>query len=369
VSKCHRWEHARKNPILPGEAPIYDPDQPEDELARDTLMSVENVKKYFGEESFFDRLFGSDPSVKAVNGVDLDIRESESIGIVGESGCGKSTLGATLLKLLDITDGSIKYRGEELEDLDGADLKEFRSECQIVFQNPHSSLNPKRTVGKALERPLKLFTKKSETERKERVIELLKQVGLGDDYVSRYPEELSGGEKQRVAIARAFAADPSFVVLDEPVSALDVSVQASILNLLSELQQEYDSSYLFISHDLSVVNYISDRVAVMYLGEVIEIGSTEAIFEPPYHPYTRALLSSIPSTDPTQAGDRIRLEGDVPSARNTPSGCLFHTRCPQKIGDVCKNEKPCLNAVAGSADESHRIACHLDEEEMNDELN
>jgi len=367
TSKCHRWEHARNNPIQLDRSPDNDTETLPSDATGDTLINVENLKKYYGGESFFDRFFGGEPPVKAVNGVDFDIRESEAIGIVGESGCGKSTLGATLLNLLDITDGSIEYRENDIADLSESELNEFRSECQIVFQNPHSSLNPKRTIGQALERPLKLFTDKSEADRKERVIELLDQVELGKEYVGRYPKELSGGEKQRVAIARAFAADPSFMVLDEPVSALDVSVQASILNLLSKLQDEYEASYVFISHDLSVVKHISDRVAVMYLGEIVEIGPTERIFEPPFHPYTRSLLSSIPSPDPEKSGERIYLEGDVPSARHSPSGCPFHTRCPQKIGDVCETDVPALDSV-DMTDGTHRIACHLDEEEMSERI-
>ncbi|WP_210423574.1 dipeptide ABC transporter ATP-binding protein [Halorussus marinus] len=367
TSKCRRWEHARNNPLQLDHSPESDTEILQSDSTGDTLIDVENLKKYYGGESFFDHFFSSEPPVKAVNGVDFEIRESEAIGIVGESGCGKSTLGSTLLNLLDITDGSVKYRGSDIDALSESELKEFRSECQIVFQNPHSSLNPKRTIGQALERPLELFTEKSEAERKERVIELLDQVELGEEYVGRYPKELSGGEKQRVAIARAFAADPSFVVLDEPVSALDVSVQASILNLLSKLQDEYDASYVFISHDLSVVKHISDRVAIMYLGEIVEIGPTEQIFEPPFHPYTRSLLSSIPSPDPEKSSERIYLEGDVPSARHSPSGCAFHTRCPQKIGDICETEVPPLESVDGG-DGTHQIACHLDKEEMSEPI-
>lgn len=334
--------------------------------SEETILELDGLKKHFGEQSFFDRLFRGEPPVKAVDGVDLEVQEGETLGLVGESGCGKSTLAKTVLQLLDVTEGTIRFDGQPIEEMSDADLKNFRSEAQIVFQHPDSSLNPRKTVGSSIERPLKLFTEMDATERDQRVEQLLDQVELGAEYADRRPHELSGGEKQRVAIARAFAANPSFVVLDEPLSALDVSVQASILNLLSSLRQEYDSSYLFISHDLSVINHISDRIAVMYLGKIAEVGSREAVFEPPYHPYTEALLSSVPEPDPDVDRDRIHLEGDVPSARDTPSGCPFHTRCPKKIGDVCEEEVPELESVGLSDDETHQIACHLDEEEMAD---
>jgi peptide/nickel transport system ATP-binding protein len=245
------------------------------------------------------------------------------------------------------------------------ELNEFRSECQIIFQDPEASLNPNRSVREILERPLKLFTDKSADERRTRAEELLTQVNLGSDITDKKPHELSGGQQQRVAIARAFAADPSLIVLDEPVSSLDVSVQASILNLLEDLCEEYGTSYLLISHDLSVIETICDRVAVMYLGEIIETGSTEQIFDPPYHPYTRALLSSVPTLDPHEEKSRIRLEGDVPDARNPPSGCSFNTRCPQKVGEVCETDDPELDERG----DGHCISCHLSDDEMSDPLN
>jgi peptide/nickel transport system ATP-binding protein len=361
-TRCRRWETAVEDPIKPRTA------KRQERIVGEDLLDVEDLKRYFGEETFLDKLLGGEPPVKAVNGVNFSLNEGETLSIVGESGCGKSTLGKTLLRLLDVTDGQIRYRDQDIASLDGQDLKEFQSESGVVFQNPDASLNPKKTVFKSIARPLNLFTDLSEEERKERVIELLDSVEVGAKYASRFPHELSGGEKQRVAIARAFAANPSFVVLDEPVSALDVSVQASIINLLEELREEYGSSYVFVSHDLSVVNHISDRVAVMYLGEIAELGSTDEIFEPPYHPYTRALLSSIPSTDPTAERENVRLEGDVPSARNTPNGCPFHTRCPQKIGDICEQEKPELETVEDADGETHEIACHLEYEEMMKDL-
>ncbi|QZP39773.1 ABC transporter ATP-binding protein [Halobaculum magnesiiphilum] len=359
LTRCKRWEHALENPIQADSQKIQRTAESKDS----TLIEARNVQKYFGETSLLDRVFGGEPPVKAVDGVNLHINESETLGVVGESGCGKSTLGSVLLDLLPATDGEIYFRGQQFDSMDDQDWKEFRSECQIVFQNPHSSLNPKHTVGQAIKRPLEMFTDQSEDEQRERVAELLTQVGLQPSYADRYPRDLSGGEKQRVAIARAFSVNPSFVVLDEPVSALDVSVQASILNLLTSLQEEYGTSYLLISHDFSVVNYISDRTAVMYLGNFVETGSTESIFEPPYHPYTRALLSNIPSTDSSIEREQIYLEGDVPSARNPPSGCPFQTRCPQKIGDVCERDHPKLETV-DSDNPKHQISCHLEPEEM-----
>lgn len=359
-SQCRRWETVQNDTNT-----TEDVDTPTNTAtAGDVLLDAEDVRRYFGEKSFFDKIFGGDPPIRAVDGVDFDVRESETLGLVGESGCGKSTLAKTVLRLLDLTDGSLTFDGKEIGTVDEGDLHDFRSEAQIVFQHPDSSLNPRKTVRESLSRPLKNFTDFDKEERADRIDTLLKQVELGTEYADRYPHELSGGEKQRVAIARAFAANPSFVVLDEPLSALDVSVQASILNLLSSLRREYGASFLFISHDLSVVNHISDRIAVMYLGEIVEVGSRDAVFEPPYHPYTQALLSSVPSKDPEADAERIHLEGDVPSPRDAPGGCPFHTRCPKKIGDICEDEHPELEDVEASDDARHAIACHLDESEM-----
>jgi peptide/nickel transport system ATP-binding protein len=364
ITRCRRWEAAVEEPIR-AEVDERSWNEPGDEI-----IEAENLKRYYGEESILERLLGvnTEPPVQAVNGVDLTIRESEAVGLVGESGCGKSTFGRTLLHLIDPTDGTVSYKGDDLAEMTDAELKNFRSECQIVFQNPESTLNPKKTVYRAIERPLELLTDLSEERRRQRVKELLDQVGLGSGYAARYPHELSGGEIQRVAIARAFAPEPSFVVLDEPVSALDVSIQASILGMLKRLRREYDTSYLFISHDLSVVNHVCDRIAVMYLGKIAEVGPSEEVFEPPYHPYTRALLSSVPSPNPGQQTERVRLEGEVPSARNPPSGCPFHSRCPQKIGGMCERDRPELDPVAANDGTSHCISCHLDESEMNQPL-
>ncbi|WP_318570888.1 ABC transporter ATP-binding protein [Salinigranum marinum] len=361
ITRCRRWEAAAEEPIR-AEVDERSWNEPGDEI-----IETEDLKRYYGEESVLDRLLSmnAEPPVQAVNGVNLAIRESEAVGLVGESGCGKSTFGRTLLGLLDPTDGTVSYKGDDLTEMTDAELKEFRSECQIVFQNPESTLNPKKTVYRAIERPLELLTDLSERRRRRRVEELLNEVGLGPEYASRYPHELSGGEIQRVAIARAFAPEPSFVVLDEPVSALDVSIQASIMSMLKRLRREYDTSYLFISHDLSVVKHVCDRIAVMYLGKIAEVGPSEEVFKPPYHPYTRALLSSVPSPNPGQQFERVRLEGEVPSARDQPSGCPFHSRCPQKIGDVCERDVPEPDPVAADDGTSHYISCHLDENGMN----
>ncbi|MFC7132811.1 MULTISPECIES: ABC transporter ATP-binding protein [Salinibaculum] len=357
-SRCLHWQDVLDNPI----------DVPEKGASQRTtgepILTIDDLSKYYDEGGFVQNLLGDHDPVKAVDDVSLDIHESEAVGLVGESGCGKSTLGRTLLKLHEVTSGRIEYDGADIDSLSKQELNEFRSECQIIFQDPEASLNPNRTVREVLQRPLKLFTVMNADERRERTEELLNQVNLGSDIIDKKPHELSGGQQQRVAIARAFAADPSLIVLDEPVSSLDVSVQASILNLLEDLCEEYGTSYLLISHDLSVIEAICDRVAVMYLGEIIETGSTEQIFEPPYHPYTRALLSSIPTLDPHEEQTRIRLEGDVPNARNPPSGCSFNTRCPQKIGEVCETDDPSLADRGGG----HCISCHLDDDEMNDPL-
>lgn len=330
----------------------------------EAVMTIDSLRKYYDEGSFLTSLLTDHDPVKAVNNVSLTIHESEAVGLVGESGCGKSTLGRTLLKLHEATGGSISYDGRDIDEFSKSELNEFRSECQIIFQDPEGSLNPSRTVREILARPLKLFTDLEAEGRAERTEELLGQVNLGADIINKKPHELSGGQQQRVAIARAFAARPSLIVLDEPVSSLDVSVQASILNLLKELCVEYGTAYLLISHDLSVIEEICDRVAVMYLGEIIETAPTAQVFEPPYHPYTRALLSSIPLLDPETETDRIKLEGDVPEPRDPPTGCSFHTRCPQKIGEKCEQSDPSLEDIGGG----HCISCHHDTTELNEPI-
>jgi len=365
-TRCIRWEEALENPIQRTDERVVKRDRGEE------LLVAKGIKKFFDQPSslqnrlegtFLESYFDFEPPIGAVNGVDITIYESETVGLVGESGSGKSTFAQTVLKLLDPTDGTIEFKGTNITDSKRTSLVDFYSEVQIVFQNPHSSLNPKKTVSEILGRPLKLFTEMDKEERTARIKELLNQVDLGPEYMSRYPHELSGGENQRIAIARAFAPNPALIVLDEPVSALDVSVQAKILNLLNDLQTQYQTSYLLISHDLSVVNSICDRINVMYLGEIVEKGTRDEIFNLPHHPYTRVLLSSIPSLDVSKSSNPIRLEGPIPSPRDRPEGCSFHTRCPQKIGEVCENEDPPLEPR--SKEESHTIACHLDECEMN----
>jgi len=300
----------------------------------DPLVEVRDLEKYyFEDDTVLDRLVGREPtSVKAVDGVSFDIHEGETLGLVGESGCGKSTTGETLLNLRDPTGGDVRFDGESVFDLSGAGLANFRERAQVVFQDPFSSLDPRMTAGAIVAEPLRIHGVGDRQSRRETAAELLDQVGLSADQTDRYPHEFSGGQRQRIGIARALALEPDFLLLDEPVSALDVSVQAQILNLLEDLQDEYDLTYLFIAHDLSVVRHICDRVAVMYLGNVVEVGPTDEIFTAPRHPYTEALLDSVPRASTAERDREIHtLEGDVPSPRNPPSGCRFRTRCPQVI--------------------------------------
>ena len=296
------------------------------------LIRTEGLKKHYESETdFFDRLLGRRTWVKAVDGVSIEINEGETLGLVGESGCGKSTVGRTLLQLEEATEGSVYFRGEDITEYSGAELRDLRQDIQLIFQNPQSSLNPRLTVSDIISEALEVHDIGDPETRDQQVKDLLERVGLNASHANRYPHEFSGGQLQRIGIARALAVEPDFIVCDEPVSALDVSVQAQILNLLEDLQEEFGISYLFIAHDLSVVEHIADRIAVMYLGEIVETGTTEELFEPPQHPYTEALLSAIPEPDPKWEGDRILLEGTVPSPIDPPSGCSFHTRCPRVI--------------------------------------
>ncbi|TYT61331.1 ABC transporter ATP-binding protein [Natrialba swarupiae] len=298
------------------------------------LVRVDDLHKYFWEnDSVFDRLLGGEPvAVRAVDGVSFDVHRGETLGLVGESGCGKSTTGETLLRLQEATDGRVEFEGRDVYDLGGDELNEFRREAQVVFQDPFSSLDPRMTVGEIVRQPLDVHDVDTDAERRKRVRDLLERVGLSADQLDRYPHEFSGGQRQRIGIARALALEPEFLVLDEPTSALDVSVQAQVLNLLEDLQTEFDLTYLLISHDLSVIRHICDRVAVMYLGEIVEIGPVETIFEEPKHPYTEALLESVPrATTAERDRDRETISGDVPSPRDPPSGCRFRTRCPMVI--------------------------------------
>lgn len=322
------------------------------------LLEASTLKKHFKiRRSIIAKLLARQPDllVRAVDGVDLSIKEGETLGLVGESGCGKSTLGRSILNIFPPTSGKVSFRGENVLGYNQNQLLKFRQQAQIIFQNPYSSLNPRKTVRDILAVPLLQKGMHHPIQREARIRELLDRVGLSDHHINNYPHQFSGGQRQRVGVARALAMQPSFIVCDEPVSALDVSVQAQIINLLEELQQEFNLTYLFITHDLSVIYYVSNRIAVMYLGKIVEVASTAELFDRPLHPYSRALLSAIPIVDKAARRKRIILEGTVPSPINVPPGCPFHPRCPEKIGDICHTEIPEMREV-----ETGRLAmCHL----------
>ncbi|MEN1988112.1 ABC transporter ATP-binding protein [Paenibacillus hubeiensis] len=318
----------------------------------EALIEVQNLKKYFPiTGGIFQRVIGN---VRAVDDVSFKINKGESFGLVGESGCGKSTIGRTILRLLDKTEGKVIFNGEDVHALSKNKLRDLRPKMQIVFQDPFSSLNPRIKVGEAIGEALIDHGMSIRGQVKDKVIETLKICGLADYHYDRYPHEFSGGQRQRIGIARALIMNPDFIVADEPVSALDVSIQAQIINLLSDLQQEKQLTYLFISHDLSVVEHLCDRIGVMYLGSMVEMASKEDLFRQPLHPYTKALLSAVPIPDPTLRRERIVLKGDIPSPANPPSGCKFHTRCPIAT-DICKREIPEYREV----EKQHFVACHL----------
>lgn len=316
------------------------------------LLEVENLKKYFNSKT---NIFGKVQSyVKAVDGVSFTIKEGETLGIVGESGCGKSTMGRTILKLLEANEGKVYYQGKDVFSLDKHRMKKLRSEMQIIFQDPYSSLNPRMTICDIVGNALIEHNIAKGKALQEKVQELIIKCGLSPYHLKRYPHEFSGGQRQRIGIARALAVNPKFIVCDEPVSALDVSIQAQVINLLIDLQEENKLTYLFISHDLSVVKHISTRIGVMYLGKIVELADNEELFNNTLHPYTKSLLSAIPIPDPTVKVEKVLIQGDVPSSTNHPPGCKFHTRCPYTM-KKCKAESPMLKEVS----HNHFVACHL----------
>ena len=314
---------------------------------KEVLMKADHVKVYFKGKK-------RGQTVKAVDDVSFEIMKGETFGVVGESGCGKSTLGRTLIRLQQPTEGHIYLNGTDIAGLKGAQLKEMRKEAQIIFQDPSACLNPRRTIKQILMEPFEIHNLKGKIDVDAKIMELLQLVGLDSYHLSRYPHELSGGQKQRIGIARALALEPQIIICDEAVSALDVSVQAQVLNLLQELKEKLGLTYFFISHNLNVVYQVSDRVGVMYLGKMVEIANYDQLYEKRYHPYTEALLSAIPQVDQEEQKERIHLEGEVPSPYDPPSGCHFHTRCP-KACDKCRQTAPKLKEVAPG----HYVACHL----------
>jgi len=318
------------------------------------ILRLEGVTKFFPiRGGIFGRKVGD---VQAVNSVSFDVKRGETLGLVGESGCGKSTLGRTIMRLEEATDGRVLFEGQDLVHANKRELFELRREIQMIFQDPYSSLNPRLPVGEIIREPLDVHKIGSKEERVKKVEDLCLSVGLKKEVIGRYPHEFSGGQRQRVGIARALALEPKIIVADEPVSALDVSVQAQVINLMVEIQKRLGLTYIFISHDLSVVEYISDSIAIMYLGRIVEKGRKETIFAHPTHPYTRALIASVPNPNPRERREQLPIEGEMPSAVNPPAGCAFHPRCPFAI-DACKKAVPQLESVKDSGDATHIAAC------------
>jgi len=322
-------------------------------IEREELLRVENLKKYFPIKG---GVFGNTTTqhVKAVDGITFNVKKGETFGIVGESGCGKSTAGRTIMRMMEPTEGKIFFQGQDITNINKDEMRKLRKDIQIVFQDPYASLNPRMRVYKIIEEPLINFGITDKAERHRRVLEVADQVGLSQAQLKRLPHEFSGGQRQRIGIARALISKPKLIIADEPVSALDVSIQSQVLNLMKDLQKEFGLTYIFISHDLSVIKHFCDRIGVMYLGKMVEVSEKNKLYDDPLHPYSKALLSALPSPHPLQKKERIILRGDVPSPANPPDGCTFHPRCFSCM-EVCKTEKPELQLM----DENHSVSCHL----------
>lgn len=319
---------------------------------KDVLLKVEDLKKYFPiKAGVMKKTAGY---VKAVDGVSFEIYKGETFGLVGESGCGKSTTGRTILRLLEPTEGKIIFENEDITNYSKKELRKLRTDMQIIFQDPYSSLNPRMTVAEIIGEALRAHGISKGKELEDKIVKVVEKCGLSAYHIKRYPHEFSGGQRQRIGIARALILNPKFIVCDESVSALDVSIQSQIINMLKDLQEDMNLTYLFISHDLSVVKYISDRIGVMYLGQIVEQADKNELFDNPLHPYTKALLSSIPVSNPSQKKERFILQGDIPSPANPPKGCRFHTRCPNAM-DICRNQVPKYKDIGNS----HFVKCHL----------
>ena len=323
-------------------------------MEKEILIKVNNLKKYFPMASFLGSSRGK--VVKAVDDVSFDIKKGETFGLVGESGCGKSTLGRTITRMYDATEGEIFYNGVDIAKLPKKELAFYHKKMQIIFQDPYSALNPYMNVQEIIDEPMKLHTNATKAERLEKIEYLLAKVGMSKSDMQKFPYEFSGGQRQRIGIARALSVEPEFVLCDEPISALDVSIQAQVVNMLEDLQKELGLAYLFVAHDLSMVRHISDRIGVMYLGKIVEISPSGELYKNPLHPYTKALLSAIPIADPktAKANNRQVIKGELPSPMDVPSGCRFHTRCPYAM-PICKQEIPILKKM----DQEHSVACHL----------